>query len=130
MRTVLTMTTSPQRIQHLPKVLDSLFNQIAPPDSVYLNLPARYRNCETYTIPDWLNDWEVTVLRPSYDFGPVMKILPVLEVETDMETLLITMFDTRQIRFLHYKMHLMLTYHQPLVQGGLILQTIVHILNR
>ena len=93
MRTVLTMTTSPQRMKHLPVVLDSLFNQIVQPDSVYLNLPARYRNCETYKIPDWLNDWEVTVLRPSYDFGPVMKILPVLEVETDMETLLITVDD-------------------------------------
>ena len=93
MRTVLTMTTSPQRMKHLHVVLDSLFNQIAPPDSVYLNLPARYRNCETYKIPDWINDWDVTVLRPSYDFGPVMKILPVLEVETDMETLLITVDD-------------------------------------
>ena len=93
MRTVLTMTTSPQRMKHLPVVLDSLFNQIAQPDSVYLNLPARYRNCESYKIPDWLNDWEVTVLRPSYDFGPVMKILPVLAVETDMETLLITVDD-------------------------------------
>ena len=56
MRTVLTMTTSPQRIQHLPEVLDSLFNQIEPPDSVYLNLPERYRNCKTYKVPDWLND--------------------------------------------------------------------------
>ena len=84
MRTVLTMTTSPQRMKRRPIVLDSLFNQIAQPDSVYLNFPARYRNCETYKIPDWLNDWRVTVLRPSYDFGPVMKILPVLEVETDI----------------------------------------------
>ena len=31
MRTVLTMTTSPQRMKHLHVVLDSLFNQIAPP---------------------------------------------------------------------------------------------------
>ena len=44
MRTVLTLTTSPQRMLHLPPVLDALLNQLTPPDAVYLNLPERYRN--------------------------------------------------------------------------------------
>ena len=94
MRTVLTLTTSPQRMLHLPTVLDSLLNQLTPPDAVCLNLPERYRNRDPYLIPDWLPDIsEVTLLRRRGDFGPVMKILPVLDVETDPDTLLITVDD-------------------------------------
>ena len=94
MRTALTLTTSPQRMLHLPPVLDALLNQLTPPDAVYLNLPERYRNRDPYLIPDWLRDIsEVTLLRRRGDFGPVMKILPVLDVETDPDTLLITVDD-------------------------------------
>lgn len=93
-RTVLTLTTSPQRMEHLPAVLDALFNQLMAPDALYLNLPDRYRNRDAYVIPDWLTDApEVTLLQRADDPGPVMKILPVLEVETDPETLLITVDD-------------------------------------
>ena len=93
-RTVLTLTTSPQRMQHLPLVLDALFNQLSSPYAVYLNLPERYRNRDAYIIPDWLGDaLQVTLLHRVDDLGPVMKILPVLEVETDSDTLLT---DTRQ----------------------------------
>ena len=75
-RTVLTLTTSPQRMQHLPLVLDALFKQLVAPDAVYLNLPERYRNRDAYVIPDWLDDAsEVTLLRRADDQGPVMKIL-------------------------------------------------------
>ena len=94
MRTVLTLTTSPQRMLHLPPVLETLLNQLTPPDAVYLNLPERYRNRDPYLIPDWLRDIsEVTLLRRRNDFGPVMKILPALDVETDPDTLLITVDD-------------------------------------
>ena len=79
-RTVLTLTTSPQRMHHLPKVLDSIFNQLTSPDAVYLNLPKRYRNRDTYIIPDWLSDvQQLTLQQQGDDLGPVMKILPVLE---------------------------------------------------
>ncbi|MEC7882061.1 MAG: hypothetical protein VYB35_04055 [Verrucomicrobiota bacterium] len=94
MRTVLTLTTSPQRMQYLPLILDALFNQITLPDAVYLNLPERYRNRDDYIIPGWLNDASrVTLLHCGDDLGPVMKIMPVLEVETDLDTLLITVDD-------------------------------------
>ena len=93
-RTVLTLTSSPRRMQHLPLVLDALFNQPIPPDAVYLNLPERYRNRDVYVLPDWLGDASrVTLLRRADDPGPVMKILPVLEVETGPDTLLITVDD-------------------------------------
>jgi len=93
-RTVLTLTTSPQRMPHLPLVLDALFNQHTSPDAVYLNLPKRYRNSDAYIIPDWLDDeFQVTLLHQGDDLGPVMKIMPVLEIETDSDTLLITVDD-------------------------------------
>ena len=93
-RTVLTLTTSPQRMQHLPLVLDALLNQLISPDAVYLTLPKRYRNRDAYIIPGWLRDeLQVTLLHRADDLGPVMKILPVLEVEADPDTLLITVDD-------------------------------------
>ena len=93
-RTVLTLTTSPQRIMHLPLVLDALFNQLTSADAVYLNLPESYRNRDVYRIPSWLsNSLQVTLLRRVDDLGPVMKILPALEVETDPDTILITVDD-------------------------------------
>ena len=47
-----------------------------------------------YRIPSWLSDsLQVTLLRRADDLGPVMKILPALEVETDPDTLLITVDD-------------------------------------
>ena len=93
-RTVLTLTTSPQRMPHLPLVLDALFNQHTSPDAVYLNLPERYRNSDAYIIPDWLDDeFQVTLLHQGDDLGPVMKIMPILEIETDSDTLLITVDD-------------------------------------
>jgi len=79
---------------HLPLVLDALFNQHTSPDAVYLNLPERYRNSDAYIIPDWLDDeFQVTLLHQGDDLGPVMKIMPVLEIETDSDTLLITVDD-------------------------------------
>ena len=81
-RTVLTLTTSPQRMQHLPLVLDALFNQLTSPDAVYLNLPERYRNRDAYIIPDWLGDaLQVTLLHRVDDLGPMMKILLALLVQ-------------------------------------------------
>lgn len=93
-RTILTLTTSPKRIKHLQLVLNSLRNQIKSPDAIYINLPDQYRNRDTYIIPDWLEDsLDVTILKGGEDLGPLMKILPVLDVETDSNTLLITFDD-------------------------------------
>ncbi|MFT5125260.1 MAG: hypothetical protein ACI9QL_003414 [Candidatus Omnitrophota bacterium] len=94
MRIVGTLSTSPSRIVHLPQLLEALWSQTLLPDAVYLNLPERFRNAESYIIPDaLLAEPRLTILRPPEDFGPVMKILPTLEVETDPDTLLITLDD-------------------------------------
>ena len=63
-RNILTLTTSPKRIKHLQPVLNSLRNQVKSPDAIYINLPDQYRNRDTYTIPDWLEDSsDVTILK-------------------------------------------------------------------
>lgn len=93
-RIVITMTTSPGRLTHLPEVLEALLSQTTSPDALYINLPERYRNRETYVIPSWLaRSTEVTVVNQPDDLGPVMKILPALEIETAPKTLLITVDD-------------------------------------
>jgi hypothetical protein len=93
-RTVFTLTTSPQRMEHMATVLDSLRNQHQTPDAIYLNLPERYRDRAPYNLPKWLtDDTRVTLLRQEHDLGPIMKLLPVLEVEQEPDTLLVTVDD-------------------------------------
>ena len=93
-RTVVTLTTSPHRMHHLRDLMNALLNQTSRPDAVYLNLPKRYRDEAPYVIPDWLsNTSEVSIQWRDNDLGPIMKLLPALEVETEPETLIITVDD-------------------------------------
>ncbi len=96
-RTVVTLTTSPHRMKHLRDLMNALLHQAARPDAIYLNLPKRYRNEVPYVIPDWLGDThEVTITWRDNDLGPIMKLLPAIEVETDPETFIITVDDDVQ----------------------------------
>jgi hypothetical protein len=76
----------------VPVVLESVFAQSVLPDAVQLNLPRLYRGCEAYT--DLALDSRVEVFTISgEDPGPIMKVLPTLDRETDSETLIITIDD-------------------------------------
>ena len=93
-RIVISMTTSPNRMEHLRDIVDSLWKQSVTPDAIYLSLPELYRNQSGYRVPDWLaKSSSLTILRRDNDLGPIMKLLPALEAETDPDTLIITIDD-------------------------------------
>ena len=92
MRLVVSMTTSPSRIVHLDRVLESLYAQTVSPDAIYLNLPERYRSQEVY--PTFAGDARVQVkLFKGSDPGPILKILPALELEADPDAMIVTVDD-------------------------------------
>jgi hypothetical protein len=96
MRVVVTLTTLPSRVtRNLIHALNDMKSQTRKPDAIYLNLPnysvREKRNYETKEIDKHLDD--VTVLRGVPDDGPITKLLPVLDAETDPETMIVVIDD-------------------------------------
>src|SRR5688572_18914575 len=75
-RTVVTLTTTPTRINKIRPTLESLVNQTRVPNAIYLNVPYHLkRTGEPYVIPEWLKELpEVTVVRCE-DYGPATKLI-------------------------------------------------------
>ncbi|CAN0259848.1 unnamed protein product, partial [Discosporangium mesarthrocarpum] len=95
MRVVVSLTTLPSRIQHIKPVLDSLKAQAVRPSAIYLIVPEfSLRESRGYDIPLFiLEDPELTIIRSEVDYGPATKLIPLLQVETRPETVIITVDD-------------------------------------
>jgi hypothetical protein len=93
-RVVLSLTTTPVRLPFLEQVLKSILAQTHPLDAIYLNIPYFTKRFNTsYEIPQYVKDLSrITILRGE-DYGPITKIIPVLFVEKDPRTLIITVDD-------------------------------------
>jgi hypothetical protein len=90
-RTVVSLTTSPKRLGTLEKTLHSLLGQTSLPDVIQVNLPSVFlRN-----VFERLSLLENPLIRVLWhpDVGPLTKLLPTLETETDPETLIIIVDD-------------------------------------
>lgn len=95
-RVVVTMTTSPDRLQDgLERVVRTLLNQTCAPDEIHLNIPETFlRTGERYRIPEWcgLVDPRVRVFRVA-DSGPVTKTLPTVERFAESEDVVLVIAD-------------------------------------
>lgn len=79
-RLVVSLTTSPDRIVTLDRVVRTLLNQSCAPDEIHLNVPHLFRRTgRTYEIPAWCNamDPRVRLFRVD-DIGPATKSIPTL----------------------------------------------------
>lgn len=94
-RIVVTMTTSPRRMELFKPVIDSILEQSLRPDAIHLNLPEFYRNTTRYRFPRWLSGNSAMTINvlPEPDLGPAMKLIPALVTEPNPETILITIDD-------------------------------------
>lgn len=89
-RLVVSLTSIPPRMHFLPRVLASLLNQTHVPDVIYVILPRVWARGDA---SEWMPaveqmvrrierlDPRIVVQRPLVDLGPVMKVLPALELE-------------------------------------------------
>jgi hypothetical protein len=110
MRVVVSFTTIPGRINNIRKTIDSIGKQSVRPDIIYLNLPevCRRQKHKPYVVPDFLRDnTSVHILKMDYDYGPSMKLLPVLDHESDPGTAIITVDDDHEYdkRFIETLLH-------------------------
>jgi len=97
-RTVISMTSIPERLNYLRPVLNSLLDQTYKVDEISLNIPHVSRKGTSYEIPKWLEDLAknmespIQIHRVPVDLGPGTKILPTLKRET-LDTIVIVVDD-------------------------------------
>lgn len=97
MKIVGCLTTLPKRLKYLKDTLISIKNQNQKLDVLYLNIPFQTRKGEKYDMEKLEEiisemDFNIQILRCK-DYGSITKILPVLDVEKDGETIIITFDD-------------------------------------
>jgi hypothetical protein len=108
---IISLTTSPTRINNIKPVIDSILNQTIQPNSIYLNLPFVYkRTSDKFNkIPDFLNHPKIQINYVE-DIGPITKILPTLRNNFIDDPLIISIDDDT---IYGIKMiEIMLKYHQ------------------
>lgn len=86
---IVSLTTSPNKINHIKLVLNSLSKQSIKPNKIYLNLP---KNIE-YIIPKWLQQDPSIIINRSKNYESLTKLLPTLEQEQDPNVIIITVTD-------------------------------------
>ena len=96
MRIVVSLTTLPKRLTEevIIQTLESINNQTITPDAIYLGLPKKNKrlNVQYPNIPKIVKQLCTTVLLDE-DYGPVTKILAGLKMESDPNTIIITIDD-------------------------------------
>jgi len=87
-RLVVALSTIPSRIHLLQPTLESLIHQDLPPDTIYLTLAKKKAHSNillNYTLPNFLQHYQssgkVQILTPEYDYGSIMKVFHVLQIE-------------------------------------------------
>lgn len=81
-RVVVSMSTIPDRIEHLGPTLASILTQNVHVNEIAINIPYKSRKGLEYEIPTWLEKLHnVKIYRVEKDLGPATKILPTLQRE-------------------------------------------------
>ncbi len=92
---VISLTTTPYRINSMREVLDFVTAEKVPLKAIYVNIPYVFKrdNLE-YKVPEWLKVYpNVTILRPD-DYGPGTKLLGTLALASlPTDTIVITVDD-------------------------------------
>lgn len=89
-RVVISLTTIPDRINHMAPTLASLLTQSHRVDEIQINLPYVSRRGQQYIIPEWLSGLKhVKVRRCNKDWGPSTKLLPTLQDESNQTCIIV-----------------------------------------
>jgi len=99
-RTIVSLTTLPDRIVNLRPTLQCLLEQTLLPDEIIISVPdVSVRQDRGYTIPGFIEKMDrVRILRSTHDWGPATKFIPVIQKELAEgrgETLIIVVDDDR-----------------------------------
>ena len=91
---VVSLTTTPYRIDTIKPVLDAILRQSIKPTRIYVNIPWRFKREDIeYVIPAWLKTYPNIIINRTKDYGPATKLIATLEKEHDPKTIIITVDD-------------------------------------
>jgi len=92
MRVVVSLTTIPSRVEHLPVVFGFLEKQTLQPDVIYLALPkfCKKENRPYPPLPAEVLSNPLLKVLDCDDLGAITKLVPALEAESDPDTLVVT----------------------------------------
>ena len=90
-RIVISLTTTPDRIQFIKPVIKSLLDQTVKVDQITLNIPKLCKNKE-YDIPEELNNM-CNIFTCGKDYGQGTKFIPTILRETSLNTIIIMVDD-------------------------------------
>uniref|UniRef100_A0A6C0E1D0 Glycosyltransferase 2-like domain-containing protein n=1 Tax=viral metagenome TaxID=1070528 RepID=A0A6C0E1D0_9ZZZZ len=90
-RIVISLTTTPDRIQYIKPVIKSLLDQSVKVDQIVLNIPKLCKNKE-YDIPKELNSM-CNIFTCGKDYGQGTKFIPTILRETSLNTIIIMVDD-------------------------------------
>ena len=99
MRIVGSMTTLPDRLTTVVEPIRHILRQTYPLDALYINIPLQTLKGKTYNLPDnFMQQFDgyrtkVVLNRCTHDYGPITKLAPTLELETDPQTYILTFDD-------------------------------------
>jgi hypothetical protein len=87
---IVCLTTSPDRMLLMRKVIESILNQSYPPHFIRINIPFK-KNNKQYTIPSFIsNNPKIKIFRYSEDYGAIMKVLPsIIDYKNDENKIII-----------------------------------------
>jgi hypothetical protein len=98
-KVIVTMTTTPARINNLWPTLHSLALQSQQPEKIYLWIPKAYKrfsNATIHTLPEFFQYYpNLDVQWIDHDYGPATKLLPCLQQVTAHDTNIIVIDDDR-----------------------------------
>ena len=92
---LVSLTTSPRRIEHIEPVLDSIMKRTMKPDKIILNLPYVFKRNNTIfeKIPSFITSNKMIHVNRCEDIGPITKILPTIQIAKDMDSIIISIDD-------------------------------------
>ena len=108
-RVVVSLTTQPERLSSpaFRSVLHSIVAQSLAVDAIYLSLPPSCKENASASLAEIANlPKAVTVLKTNDSIGSLANLLPVLSVETDLDTIIIAIEDNS---FLHHDLFRLLS---------------------
>jgi len=103
MRCVGSMTTLPSRFEIIIEPLKAILRQSDPLDLMYLHIPKVTLKGKPYVIPDnFMENFDglptkLVINRCEKDYGPITKLAPIIDVEEDPDTYILTFDDDMMV---------------------------------
>jgi len=107
---LISLSTSPKRINNIGPLLETLSNQTIKPNKIILNLPYLFKrtNSTFNTIPDFITNNNLIYINWCNDIGPATKIIPTVKLAKSPNSILISVDD--DIEYKNTMVEILLNY--------------------